>query len=334
MITNNTSSSINKRLADNLSIDEWGAELCGKFNKEFTVAPHKLHEHEKFSRASIIDLLDNIPKDRIQCYTMIADATKTNSVAAVNPDKVSGAELYAAVESGLFWVNVKRLQKFDPAFQQLLDEMFGELVERGASLNGLHEITSDLILTSPGAHTHYHFDREPNSLWHLHGSKKLWVYPSMDFHYASQHHIEAVYAGKTSEYLPYNETLDQGSQSCTLNAGDAVWWETTSPHRVENNEMCISLNCAFKTRASTKRWNIQRANYFMMRKMGNQNPSISEEGTAANVKEIAYRVSNRFLNYKANSNLRAGLATSLAVDVSKPNCIAELATMGRPAFLK
>ncbi len=333
-MTNTQSQNISNRLSDYLSIDEWSDSVCGNFNKEFTVAPHRLHKNKVFSKASIIDLLDNIPKTSIQCYTMIADATKTDSVIAVDPDYVSGAELYQALESGLFWINVKRLQQFDYAFQQLLDDMFGELIERGAPLTGLHELTSDLILTSPGAHTHYHFDREPNSLWHLHGSKKIWVYPSMDFNYVSQRHVEAVYAGKTSEYLPFDETLDQGSESRILLPGDAVWWETSSPHRVENNEMCVSLNCAFKTRLSNRRWNIQRANYFMMRKLGWQNPSIIEEGIRGNIKEIAYRASNRFLNFNANSNLRAGLATSLTVDVSKPNCIAELASARMPAFLR
>ena len=321
-------------LSNNLSIDAWSDELCSDFNKKFSLAHHTLHESDKFSKASVIDLLDNLPKKHIQCYTMISDATKTDSVTAVDSDNTSGAELYAAAETGLFWLNLKRLETIDSAFQHLLDEMFDQLLARGAHLKGLHEVSCDLILTSPSAHTHYHFDREPNSLWHLQGTKKIWVYPAMDFDYVSQQAMESVYAGNQSEYLPYNETLDEGSESCLLKPGDVAWWGTTSPHRVENNELCLSLNCSFKTRASVKRWNIQRANHFMMRRMGFQNPSISDVGLGADIKELAYRVSNRLLDYKSDVNVRAGLATPFAVDVSKPNCIVELGTPVRPAFLQ
>lgn len=318
----------------NLSIDTWSDELVGKFNQEFALAPHTLHQHDQFSKASIIDLLDNLPKKQIQCYTMVADATNKDSIKAVDPDHAGGAELYEAAESGLFWFNLKRLETFDPIYQQLLEEMFDQLAQRGTPLEGLHDLTCDMLLTSPGAHTHYHIDRGPSALWHLVGTKKLWAYPTMDFTYISQHDMEAIFAGKMLEYLPYNEQLDEGSNSCLLKPGEVVWWPNSAPHRVENNEMCVSINCSYETRASVKRFNIQRANHYMMRNIGFSNPSVTETGLMANMKEFAYRASNRFLDYKPKENFRTDYATSLAIDVSKPNCIEELVSPGMPAFLR
>lgn len=319
---------------DHLSINTWSDELCGKFNQEFSVAKHKLHEHDQFSKASIIDLLDNLPKKQIQCYTMVADATNKDSIKAVDPDEASGAELYEAAEAGMFWFNLKRLETFDTSYQLLLDEMFDQLASKGAPLAGLHELSCDMLLTSPGAHTHYHIDRGPSALWHLVGTKKLWVYPSMDFDYISQENMEAIFAGKMLEYLPYSEKLDEGSNSCVLKPGEVVWWDNSAPHRVENNEMCVSINCSYKTRASVKRFNIQRANHYMMRNMKIKKPGISETGLLAEVKEFAYRASNRFLDYKPTENFRDDYATSLILDASNSNYIVQSESPRMPAFLR
>lgn len=319
---------------DHLSINNWSDELCENFNQEFSVAQHKLHEHDQFSKAAIIDLLDNLPKKQIQCYTMVADAANKDSIKAVDPDEATGAELYEAAEAGMFWFNLKRLETFDPSYQTLLDEMFDELASKGAPLAGLHEPSCDMLLTSPGAHTHYHIDRGPSALWHIVGTKKLWVYPSMDFDYISQEHMEAIFAGKMLEYLPYSEKLDEGSKSCVLKPGEVVWWDNSAPHRVENNEMCVSINCSYKTRASVKRFNIQRANHYMMRSLKFNKPGISENGLMADVKEFAYRASNKFLDYKPKENFREDYATSLILDASNPSFIAQSEKPRMPAFLR
>lgn len=124
---------------------------------------------------------------------MIADATNKDSIKAVDPDQATGAELYAAAKHGLFWFNLKRLESFDSSYQLLLEKIFYQLVSQGTSFNGLHELNCDMLLTSPGAHTHYHIDRDPSALWHLVGTKRLWVYPSMDFNYISQEDREVVF---------------------------------------------------------------------------------------------------------------------------------------------
>jgi len=320
--------------ANNLSIDTWSEKLCFSFNQEFCLAPHTLHQHRLFSQESIVDLLDNLPKKQIQCYTMVADATNRESIKAVDPDHCSGEELYEAAKSGLFWFNLKRLENFDSNYQNLLDEMFDQLRGRGAPLNGLHEPSCDLLLTSPGAHTHYHIDRGPSALWHLVGTKKLWAYPTMDFNFISQQDMEAIFAGKMLEYLPYDQNMDKSSNSCLLEPGQVVWWPNSAPHRVENNEMCISINCSYKTSASVKRFNIQRANHYMMRPLGSRKPSIAESGISSSIKEFSYRASNRIFSYKPKENFRDDYATFLAIDVSKPGCLKELTTPGKPAFLQ
>ena len=132
----------------------------------------------------------------------------------------------------------------------------------------------------------------------------------------------------------YSENLDVNSNTSLLKPGEVVWWPNSAPHRVENNEMCISLNCSYKTRASVKRFNIQRANHFMMRNLGVKKPSVAESGMGADIKEFAYRASNRFLSYKPSTNFRDDYATSLAIDVSKPSCIEELSSQRMPAFLR
>lgn len=146
--------------------------------------------------------------------------------------------------------------------------------------------------------------------------------------------MEAIFAGKKLEYIPYMDKFDEGSEACVLKPGQVVWWESCAPYRVENNEMCVSLNCSYRTRASVKRSNIQRANHYMMRNLKINKPSVSETGLMADIKEFAYRSSNRLLNYKPKDNFRDDYATSLILDASNPNYIVQSKLPRMPAFLQ
>jgi len=265
---------------------------------------------------------------------MVADPKRKDSVKAVNPDNSTGAELYEAADKGLFWFNLKRLEDFDPVYKRLLNQMYDMLVQRcPEQLVGLHEYSVDMLITSAGAHTHYHIDRGPSSLWHIAGTKHLWVYPEMDFKFVSQADMEAIFTGQMLEYIPYDKEFDGYSEYCELKPGQAVWWPNSAPHRVENNELCISLNFSHKTRSSVKRFNIQRANHYLMRPLGVANPGVYESGIGAEVKEFSYRAINKILNFEPKENFKEDLVTDLYIDPSMPRALAKTDKLVMPAFL-
>ena len=319
---------------DRLGVHDWEDSIVRDFGTTFSTCDHSLHTHELFSTDSIIQLLDTLPREFLQCYTMVADADRKDSVKAVNPDNSSGAELYEAANRGMFWFNLKRLEEFDYVYQQMVNQMYDMLIQRCPDqLVGLHEYSVDMLITSAGAHTHYHIDRGPSSLWHIAGTKHVWVYPEMDFNFISQTDMEAVFTGQMLEYIPYNKDFDGNSEYCELKPGQAVWWPNSAPHRVENNDLCISLNFSHKTRSSVKRFNIQRANHYLMRPLGVKNPCVCESGVAAEVKELSYRAINKIRKFEPKVNYRADHATNLFIDPSMPDALGKTDKRVMPAFL-
>lgn len=319
---------------DRLGVHDWDDCFVRDFGRTFSTCDHSLHTLELFSTGSVIQLLDTLPRHCVQCYTMVADPTRKDSVRAVNPDNSTGAELYEAANKGLFWFNLKRLEDYDSAYKKLLHQMYDMLVQRcHEQLVGLHEYSVDMLITSAGAHTHYHIDRGPSSLWHIAGTKHLWVYPEMDFDFISQADMEAIFTGQMLEYIPYDKKFDEHSEHCELKPGQAVWWPNSAPHRVENNELCISLNFSHKTRSSVKRFNIQRANHYLMRPLGVENPNVFESGLGAEVKEFSYRAINKLRKFEPRANYRVDHATDLYIDPSMPDALAKTDKRVMPAFL-
>lgn len=143
-----------------LGIQDCSEEQREKFGQQFHLSQHKIHTLDLVSRPSLVRLLDNIPKRNIQCYTMTPNAEAIDSVMAVNADACDGEKILTAAENGLFWFNIKRLKNHNKEFADLLESMFKDL---SAAIPGLdaRELSCDLLVTSPAAHTHYHIDRGP-----------------------------------------------------------------------------------------------------------------------------------------------------------------------------
>ena len=49
---------------------EWTDEAYEKFGKDFQLLEHNYHKSSLFNDAALIDILDNYPRNRLQCYTM------------------------------------------------------------------------------------------------------------------------------------------------------------------------------------------------------------------------------------------------------------------------
>ena len=135
------------------------------------------------------------------------------------------------------------------------------------------------------------------------------------------------------EYIHYDKEFDGASDYCELKPGQAVWWPNSAPHRVENNELCISLNFSHKTRSSVKRFNIQRANHYLMRPLGVKNPGVYESGLGAEVKEFSYRAINKVLRFEPKVNYRTDHATDLYIDLPMPDALAKSDKLVLPSFL-
>ena len=106
-------------------------------------------------------------------------------------------------------------------------------------------LTTNLIISAPGARVPYHADPVPIVLFHLRGRKRLYVYPKDETHLPEER-IERIALRTSTEDLPYRREWDADAVVYDLEPGHAVTWPVHAPHRVENLDgLNVSLSIEF-----------------------------------------------------------------------------------------
>jgi hypothetical protein len=91
---------------------------------------------------------------------------------------------------------------------------------------------SDILISSPSAQVYYHSDHNGQTLWQVHGSKRVYVYPNEPpFLTKKMLEYTALYSDETS--VTYDPSYDQSASIYELKAGQMLDWPLFSPHRVE-----------------------------------------------------------------------------------------------------
>ena len=263
------------------------------FGRRPLLANHNLHQHELFSDAALIDLLDRFPRQHLYALTMGDDPTDTDGNRLAVHDGVSGAALLQAVKNGRLWLNITRVDRADAAYRALIDDLYAQLM---AQAPGFSPIASQgtLLISSPHVLVYYHADGPASVLWHIRGRKRIWVYPALDERYMQREHLEDIFAGVRHEYLPYNNTYDAAAVMYDLEPGQWATWPQNAPHRVTNlDSVNVSLSTEHFTRQSRARARVYTANRFFRTRLGVQNLSTREHGPAAAMKTLVHRAASK-----------------------------------------
>lgn len=308
---------------------ELSTDQAADFGRRPLQASHNLHQHDLFSDAALVDLLDRFPRQHLYALTMGEDPTDTDGNRLAVHDGVSGAELLQAVKNGRLWLNITRVDRADAAYRALIDELYAQLA---AQAPGFSPIASQgtLLISSPHVLVYYHADGPASVLWHIRGRKRVWVYPALDERYMQREHLEDIFAGVRHEYLPYETSYDQAAVVYDLEPGQWVTWPQNAPHRVTNlDSVNVSLSTEHFTRESRWRARVYTANRFFRTRLGWRNLSTRERGPAAVLKTVVHRLA-----------AKAGLdpiqtkrhIPSLRVDPRAPGGVVALETAGRTAM--
>jgi hypothetical protein len=106
---------------------------------------------------------------------------------------------------------------------------------------------SFLLISSPNAIVYLHADYTPNMLWHIRGTKRIWIYPAYDKRTVSRERIEEICSGG-DDGLEYKAEYDNYATVFELGPGDTASWPARSPHRVVNsNNLNVSLSTFHQT---------------------------------------------------------------------------------------
>lgn len=136
---------------------ELSTQQASDFGQRPLLASHNLHQHELFSDAALIELLDRFPRQHLYALTMGEDPTDTDGNRLAVHDGVSGAELLQAVKNGRLWLNITRVDRADAEYRALIDDLYAQLT---AQTHGFVPIASQgtLLVSSPHVLVYYHAD--------------------------------------------------------------------------------------------------------------------------------------------------------------------------------
>ena len=317
------------------SLIDWKAEDYAVFGRKNQLFHHGYHTLPLFKKETLIDVLDNYPRQWLQAFTMGPDPTIRSDWQSVDiHPKSSGQDIWQAVEKGRLWLNLIFLQKFSQDYADLVEGMYAHLGEHCPHLCGPQASFTTLLISSPGAQVYYHMDQSPNMLWHMNGKKKLWVYPAMDLRLVPQNFLEEIYSGEVSEFLPYKREFDDYAEQFLLTPGTVVSWPHNSPHRIENLSMNVSLTTSYDAPLGRRRELVQKANRYLLRNLGIQNRSIEEVGIRPTIKRFSYRVINKLKPFKPTKHPLDDYITDFQIDPAAPTGVRRLENAVTASFSK
>ena len=271
----------------------WSAQDAGAFGRAPLRAPHRMHLLDLFSEASLVELLDRYPRERLQAFTMGTDPEKRGDWQPVDTSGASGPDLMTAVKMGRLWFNILQVHLVDPRYGELIRRLYAELSEQCAGFRPLQTFCT-LIISSPGALVYYHADAQPNLLWQIRGMKRIWVYPAKDRELVDQSLMEDIFASCADEEVPYRAEFDRKAQVFDLHPGQVLSWPQNAPHRVTNVEgVNISLSTVHQTEESDRRALVYCANRLFRRTYHLPARSTKESGPVSYCKRLAYRICRR-----------------------------------------
>jgi len=301
-------------------LKDWTDKHTAGFQKDIITFKHGLNETGLFSDEALSELLDRHPNEQLDVCTMgdIDDPRYPNRFRTGDFRGVDGDTLIKAVRAGRIWINLRKAMNIHPEYKAVLDQMYGGIAE--ATGRKTYNANGGILISSPIAKVPYHFDKTETILWHIRGRKRIYLYPVTE-DFIPDEAYENSLINRLDDDIPYYPEFDSHAKVFDLEPGQAITWPLSSPHRVDNQEFCVSVTTEYSTRESGFKNAAMLANATLRQKFGG-NPTYSNAGPInRNLKSVFGRVVKK-----------AGLAAiieeqdmvSFKVDKSVPGYVIDL----------
>jgi hypothetical protein len=268
--------------------EDWKSEHTALFGHWPILLKHRLHQNPLFSETFLAELIDRYNRDGHRYLLTHMGPLNSNrqSWKEFKIGDMSGAQLIERIRRERLWISLHDINKVDPGYQHLLDSIYDAIHAQAPDQPATFQRTCAILISSPGAQVYYHFDTSGQTLWQIQGTKKLWVYPSVE-PFLTQERIDMVTAFRESFHdettQPYRAWMDRysidfrGDGDRTLYPGDMVYWPLNAPHRIGNdNDLSISFTTEFFTHAIKRHVRACTANG-ILRSFG-WKPKVTETG--------------------------------------------------------
>ena len=260
--------------------ESWKAEHSQLWGKSPVVQRHNLHKSDLFTDEALAELIENYPRED---YSLVVpgrqDQGQHHKWREGDIGEATGAQVLQAIKDGFLWINLRNLPKHSARFKALKDQLFTEMQDNVPGLD-IKQSEMTLLITSPGAQTYYHCDVPGQSLWHIRGRKKAYIYPATD-PFMPQDVLEQVIMQETEEEIPFKDWFDDHALIVDMEPGMMAHWPQFTPHRVENYDtLNVSITTEHWTSEIERNYKVRYANSLLRRKVGLTPQSVATSGMA------------------------------------------------------
>lgn len=295
-----------------------------QLEEEVTLFHHRLAETGMFDDESLIRIIDTHPREYCNVSTMGPDHDHY-AWGEGDSTGLAGEQLLHAVKYGRMWLNIRRLERYQPKIWSVVEQLYREL-EAGCPEFVTGKRSGNLLVSSPKAFVYYHLDVPQNILWHIRGRKRVWVYPVRE-PFIDRDFLEAIIAMQQIEDLPYDKSFDDEAQVFDMQPGEVVTWPQNAPHRVTNLDgLNVSLSTEHYTERQMRHVRVCRANAMLRKALKIPCRSHRTEGLAYTLKSSAFlglRAMQKLVNRREGA---FHIPTTFRVDLNAPNCMTPLRT--------
>lgn len=256
--------------------ENWQDDCAERFGRQTLHLRHRLAESGLFTHEALAALIEKVPESHYNLNTMGYDATNPEMREGVL-GAIAGSDVISAIENGRMWLNMRRVQEIDSRYEKLLSGIYRDFASKVPGLATFREALG-ILISSPDIQVYYHADVPGQSLWQLHGRKRVYIYPNTE-PYLSQQSLEGIIMGDTEEEIPYMPRFDEDAEVYDLGPGEMLNWALNGPHRVVNEDcLNISVTTEHWTSDIRRSYAVNYANGVLRKRFGLSNLSRDIHG--------------------------------------------------------
>ncbi|MEQ8824561.1 MAG: hypothetical protein RIC14_09320 [Filomicrobium sp.] len=200
---------------------------------------HSLSDSGLFSDDALADLIERTPRHSYHVSTMDPESHDPRSRREGTIDGLSGHQTLRAIRNGHIWLNLRDAADCNPAYGDLLQQIYDELEERTGVKTFKQKMT--ILISSPNVHVGYHSDVPGQTLWQVRGTKRVYLYPNKA-PFLPQPQLEKILLGEAHEVsLEFEPWFDDHAEIVDLEPGRMLTWPHNAPHRVVNHD-CLNIS--------------------------------------------------------------------------------------------
>lgn len=256
----------------------WSEALTAAWGQEPLSARHRLDTHPLFSFEALAGLIAHYPREHYALVHMGAQGAKRDWREGDIGD-LTGSEVLAAIQAGRMWLNLRNVGTVDARYRDVLDQIFAEVAANVPGYATFNR-TSGLLISSPRAQVYYHCDLPGQSLWQIHGRKRVYVYPNRP-PFLTREQLETIALTEVEVDMAFDPAFDRAAKVFEIGGGDMLHWPLNAPHRVENlDTLNVSMTTEYWTKAIRRNQMMTMGNAILRTRFGMAPASTALSGAA------------------------------------------------------